>query len=199
MDLVEGIRIHHKMSAVRLAVPRAGFQFHSQQLLLRQRTSQLTQQQQHLQSAWLQLRRATTSAPPPPKAPPKPRVLEQPDRFRPPSHPQRIRPKPRYAGPPLAEHERQAQKKRQYPHMMPPEGTFMHWFLTDRTVHVFITMVSRSRRSAYAYTLQNHQTKPTTHRASSSPSSSASTSKTSSSPLPTGTSSRPTASFSRTP
>jgi hypothetical protein len=131
------------MSTVRLAVPRAGFQFHSQQLLLRQRTSQLSQQQQHLRASWLQLRSATTNTQPAPRAPPKPRVLEQPDRFRPPSHPQRIRPKPRYAGPPLSEHERQAQTTRQYPHMMPPEGTFLHWFLKDRVVHVFITMVSR--------------------------------------------------------
>lgn len=121
------------MSSARLAVPRAGFTFHSRQLLLQQR-SPSAPLVQHLRAA------STTARPPPPK----PRVLEQPDKFRPPSHPARLRPKPRYTGPPLSEHERQAQTKRQYPHMMPPEGTFMHWFLTDRWVHAFISLVSSS-------------------------------------------------------
>src|SRR5271170_7428837 len=77
------------------------------------------------------------------EAPPKTIVLEQPDKFRPPSHPQRLnRRAPRqYPGPPLSEAERKAQKTKRYPHMFPNEGTFMHWFLTNRWLHLFITVV----------------------------------------------------------
>ncbi|KAF4556971.1 Hypothetical protein D9617_1g088530 [Elsinoe fawcettii] len=71
----------------------------------------------------------------------KARVLEQPDKFRPPSHPARLRnAKPAYPGPPLSQKEVAAQKTRQYPHMMPPEGSFMHKFLTSRGLHTFITL-----------------------------------------------------------
>ncbi|PNS19906.1 hypothetical protein CAC42_7873 [Sphaceloma murrayae] len=71
----------------------------------------------------------------------KARVLEQPDKFRPPSHPARLRTnKPAYPGPPLSQNERQAQKTKKYPHMMPPEGTFMHKFLTSRSLHTWITL-----------------------------------------------------------
>ena len=111
------------MSSLRSLVPRAGFTLHSKQL--RQR--------------WLRpsIRHASNNPPP------KPRVLEKPDKFRPPSHPSRIRSKPRYTGPPLSENERQAQKTRRYPHMMPAEGTFLHWFLSNRAIHVWITLVRR--------------------------------------------------------
>ena len=72
----------------------------------------------------------------------KPRVLEKPSKFNPPSHPSRLRSKPRvYPGPPLSEQEKQRQKTKQYPHMMPPEGTFMNWFLRDKSIHVWISMV----------------------------------------------------------
>jgi len=109
------------MSSLRLLAPRASLSLHSQQL-------------QH-RLLIPSIRHASTSPPP------KPRVLEKPERFNPPSHPSRIRSKPRFYGPALSEHERQAQKTRRYPHMMPPEGSFMHWFLTDRTVHLYITLV----------------------------------------------------------
>ncbi|EME50322.1 hypothetical protein DOTSEDRAFT_165466 [Dothistroma septosporum NZE10] len=71
--------------------------------------------------------------------PPKPRVLAQPDKFRPPSHPSRLRSKtPRYQyGPELTQEQK---TKKQYPHMMPPEGSFMHWFLTNRTIHLWISL-----------------------------------------------------------
>lgn len=110
------------MSAIRLLAPRASLGLHSKQL-----------QQRLLLPT---LRYASTTPPP------KPRVLEKPERFNPPSHPSRIRRKPKYYGPSLSEHERQEQKTKQYPHMMPPEGSFMRWFLTDRRVHVYITIVS---------------------------------------------------------
>ena len=75
--------------------------------------------------------------------PPKTIVLEQPDKFRPPSHPQRLNRKaPRqYPGPPLSEPERQAQKTRRYPHMFPNEGTTLHWFLTNKWIHMWISLV----------------------------------------------------------
>lgn len=83
-------------------------------------------------------RNATSSS-----KPPKGRLLEKPTRFNPPSHPARL---PRRSRPafqvPLSAKEREQQKTKQYPHMMPPEGTFLHWFLTNRTIHVWITMVS---------------------------------------------------------
>lgn len=81
--------------------------------------------------------RHASSAPPP-----KPRLLEKPDRFNPPSHPSRLRSKHRSYGAPLPEHERRAQKTRSYPHMMPAEGTFTHWFLTNKSIHLWISIVS---------------------------------------------------------
>ncbi|KAB2570754.1 Major facilitator superfamily [Lasiodiplodia theobromae] len=74
----------------------------------------------------------------------KPRVLEKPDKFRPPSHPARIpssRKRPQYTyGPRLTDEELATQKRKQYPNMMPPEGSFMHWFLTNRMLHVYISL-----------------------------------------------------------
>lgn len=34
-----------------------------------------------------------------------------------------------------------AQAKKKYPNLMPPEGTFMHWFLNNKVIHLWITMV----------------------------------------------------------
>jgi hypothetical protein len=87
--------------------------------------------------------RYASSAPPP-----KPRLLEKPDRFNPPSHPSRLRSKHRSYGSPLPEHERRAQKTRTYPHMMPAEGTFIHWFLTNRNIHLWISIVCISLHSS---------------------------------------------------
>ncbi|KAF2214651.1 hypothetical protein CERZMDRAFT_95043 [Cercospora zeae-maydis SCOH1-5] len=104
---------------LRLAVPRAGFAMHARQL---QRLRALPP-----------VRYASSEKP----MPPKPRVLEKPDKFRPPSHPSRLRSKTRYTyGPDLTP----AQKTKRYPHMMPPEGTFMHWFLTNRIIHLWISL-----------------------------------------------------------
>lgn len=82
----------------------------------------------------------------------KPRVLAQPDKFRPPSHPaRRVIPTRNgklvdaapynYPGPPLSEKEKEEMKKKRYPNMFPPEGTVMHKFLTSRWIHVWIAMV----------------------------------------------------------
>ncbi|KAK4547468.1 hypothetical protein LTR36_001124 [Oleoguttula mirabilis] len=110
------------MSSLRLLAPRASLSLSSKQL------------QHRLRLLTPSIRYASTFPPP------KPRLLEKPERFNPPSHPSRIRSKPKYYGPDLSAHERRAQKTRQYPHMMPPEGSFMHWFLTNRTLHLYITL-----------------------------------------------------------
>jgi hypothetical protein len=76
--------------------------------------------------------------------PPKPPVLEKPEKFRPPSHPSRLNARriPRHYAPPLPEAEIQAQSTRQYPHTFPNAGSRMHWFLTNRYVHLWISLVS---------------------------------------------------------
>ncbi|EPE27317.1 hypothetical protein GLAREA_03232 [Glarea lozoyensis ATCC 20868] len=71
----------------------------------------------------------------------KPLVLEKPTHFRPPSHGQRrVKEAPRYPGPKLSEEEEAARKTRKYPNMMPAEGTFMHWFINNKSIHLTITL-----------------------------------------------------------
>ena len=79
----------------------------------------------------------------------KHRILEKPDKFRPPSHPQRRVLQPRssslgqnYPGPRMTEKEKEEQKKKAYPNMFPPEGTFMHRFLSSRGLHAWIALVA---------------------------------------------------------
>ena len=76
--------------------------------------------------------------------PSKPIVLDKPDKFRPPSHPQRLpRGRPRTTGYNQAStaKEQESQRTRRYPHTFPNEGTVMHRFLTNRRIHLFITVV----------------------------------------------------------
>jgi hypothetical protein len=74
----------------------------------------------------------------------KPIVLEQPDKFRPPSHPQR-RVRGRIGqgayNQTSTPGEREAQTTRKYPHTFPNEGTFLHWFLTNKAIHLWIALV----------------------------------------------------------
>lgn len=78
-----------------------------------------------------------------PEAPPGVIVLEKPAKFNPPSHgSRRPKPAPRYPGPRLSDEEKAMQATKKYPHMMPAEGTFMHWFINNRSIHVYITLVS---------------------------------------------------------
>ena len=74
---------------------------------------------------------------------PKPRVLEKPDKFNPPSHPARLNKSPprQFPGPPLSGAQKEAQMKKKYPHTMPPKDSFMNWFITNRSIHVWITLV----------------------------------------------------------
>lgn len=100
-----------------------------------------------------QLYRNASSSSSRPQSPPKnkgPIVLEQPDKFRPPSHPARRNAKSTtnmYGGGAaynqgMTAKEYEASKKKRYPNMFPEEGTKMHWFLTTRWVHVTLTLVS---------------------------------------------------------
>ena len=84
---------------------------------------------------------------------PKGRLLEKPTRFNPPSHPARLPRRNRQPAfsVPLSAKEKEQQKTKQYPHMMPPEGTFFHWFLTNRTIHVWITMVCISLSCSFQF------------------------------------------------
>jgi hypothetical protein len=75
------------------------------------------------------------------KAPP---VIPQPDKFRPPSHSAR---KPnrnlenRIYGAPVSEEDKKRMATKKYPNMMSPEGTFSYWFLHNKAIHLWITMV----------------------------------------------------------
>jgi hypothetical protein len=75
------------------------------------------------------------------KAPP---VIPQPDKFRPPSHSAR---KPnrnlenRIYGAPVSEEDKKRMATKKYPNMMSPEGTFSYWFLHNKAIHLYITMV----------------------------------------------------------
>jgi len=78
----------------------------------------------------------------------KPIVLEQPSKFNPPSHGSKLRkPGPRYPGPRLTQEDEERMKYKQYPNMMPGEGTFMHWFLTNRSIHLWICLVNHKLSS----------------------------------------------------
>lgn len=103
--------------------------------------------------------------------PTKPIVLEKPDKFRPPSHPQRLnRRAPRnYPGPALSEPEREAQKTRRYPHTFPNPGTKLHWFLTTWWIHLCITMVSLHPRSCYCVFTDNCRARSRSSRSSPLP------------------------------
>lgn len=98
-----------------------------------------------------------TPNPPPPKPS---NILGKPDQFRPPSHGSRIvrsgssgsgirssayadtGGEPRnYPGPRLSAREAEERRKKKYPHMFPAEGTVMYRFLTNRGIHVWISMV----------------------------------------------------------
>ncbi|WEW57234.1 hypothetical protein PRK78_002699 [Emydomyces testavorans] len=95
----------------------------------------------------------------------KPRVLEKPDKFRPPSHPARrvLSPnaQPRnYPGPPLSAKEIETQKTKKYPNMFPPEGTVMHKFLTNRGIHVWISLGVLFSLATFTYTTNFKATSP---------------------------------------
>ncbi|KAI1954929.1 hypothetical protein LOZ12_000809 [Ophidiomyces ophidiicola] len=98
----------------------------------------------------------------------KPRVLEKPDKFRPPSHPARrvLSPnaQPRnYPGPPLSAKELEEQKTKKYPNMFPPEGTVMHKFLTNRGIHVWISLGVLVSLATFTFSSNFKATSPFAH------------------------------------
>ncbi|POS86867.1 hypothetical protein EPUL_000668, partial [Erysiphe pulchra] len=71
----------------------------------------------------------------------QPHVLEKPEKFNPPSHGSRLRnPSIRYYGPQMTAEELAQQRIKKYPNMMPPEGTFMHWFLHNKLIHLWLSL-----------------------------------------------------------
>ncbi|PYH75465.1 hypothetical protein BO82DRAFT_360010 [Aspergillus uvarum CBS 121591] len=103
----------------------------------------------------------------------KPIVLPQPDKFRPPSHPQRrvvrtsngrvVTADPVHYGPRLTEAEKEAQRKKQYPNMFPPEGTVAHKFLTNRGIHVWIAMGVLTSLATFTFTTNFKRSSPFAH------------------------------------
>ncbi|KIW14074.1 hypothetical protein PV08_06855 [Exophiala spinifera] len=95
-----------------------------------------------------------------------PVVLEQPDKFRPPSHPSRLNARRRTPGAynqGTTAQEKEQQKTRTYPHMFPPKGSFMHWFLTDRWIHIWITMGTLTILACITLTQTFVKTSPYAH------------------------------------
>ncbi|KAJ4987962.1 hypothetical protein SVAN01_06537 [Stagonosporopsis vannaccii] len=74
----------------------------------------------------------------------KQHVIPQPDKYRPPSHGKAIRRTDsgvgKVYGPKLSEEDKKRMATKKYPNMMSPEGTFSHWFLNNRLIHLWITM-----------------------------------------------------------
>lgn len=86
------------------------------------------------------------------KAPPsKPIVLEQPTRFNPPSHgarlPRKDRPQQQHYGGSLSSEEISSQRRREYPGLMAPQGTWAHWFWNSQGLHLSITLVKHHRHA----------------------------------------------------
>lgn len=82
--------------------------------------------------------------------PSKPIVLEKPEKFNPPSHGARLpRSTPKHYGGALGAEELTAQKNKEYPGLPPPPNTWSHWFIHNKHIHMFITLVS-SRIQAHS-------------------------------------------------
>lgn len=91
-----------------------------------------------------------------------PRVLEKPERFNPPSHGARLPKKqiPRHYGGELSEAEVKVQAQKDYPMTMPAKGSFAHWFLTSRWIHMVITVGSLTSLAIYTMVLNFKSTTP---------------------------------------
>ncbi|KAF4777178.1 hypothetical protein HER10_EVM0012147 [Colletotrichum scovillei] len=94
-----------------------------------------------------------------------PLILEKPAKFNPPSHGARL-PKnngPKHYGGPLSGQEVRAQRTREYPGMMAPEGTWAHWFFNSRKVHLFISLGTLTTLAISTLVLNFSQTSPFKH------------------------------------
>ncbi|KAF2965440.1 hypothetical protein GQX73_g8144 [Xylaria multiplex] len=98
-------------------------------------------------------------AAPPAVDPSKPIVLEKPERFNPPSHGSRLpRSRPKHYGGSLTAEEVQAQSQRTYPGLPPPPNTWSHWFINNRSIHMFITLGTLTSLAFYTFAM-NFQAK----------------------------------------
>ncbi|KAK3943465.1 hypothetical protein QBC46DRAFT_377107 [Diplogelasinospora grovesii] len=113
----------------------------------------------------VELRFASTTTPPPPKTTRfKTPVLEKPERFNPPSHGSKLPSKGstlgRTYGGDLSASEVQAQKQRDYPGMMAPEGTWGHWIWNSRGIHLFITLGTLGGLAAWTFSVNFQRNSP---------------------------------------
>ncbi|KLU81677.1 hypothetical protein MAPG_00762 [Magnaporthiopsis poae ATCC 64411] len=99
----------------------------------------------------------------PAPAPKKPLVLEKPARFNPPSHGARLPNKqhtPKHYGGSLSPEALKAQSVKEYPGMMAPRGTWTHWFLHSKSIHLFITLGTLSGLAMYTFVQNFKMTSP---------------------------------------
>jgi len=99
-------------------------------------------------------------------------VIPQPDKYRPPSHGKRTsrsETSQKSYGPKLTEEDKKRMRSKKYPNMMSPEGTFSHWFLNNKSIHLWITMVCSIQPWAFLGGSEMQSIMLTLHRASSSP------------------------------
>jgi hypothetical protein len=77
----------------------------------------------------------------------KPIILEQPDAFRPPSHPAKLRNKrPRMVyGRDLTEEDHEVMEGKTYPYSMPGKNTVMYRFMHAKWLHAFLSIVCSFR------------------------------------------------------
>ncbi|KAF9870147.1 hypothetical protein CkaCkLH20_12381 [Colletotrichum karsti] len=93
-----------------------------------------------------------------------PIVLEKPAKFNPPSHGSRL-PKsgPKHYGGQLSAQEKQAQRVKDYPGLMAPEGTWAHWFVNSRAIHLVITLGTLTTLAIASLYLNFTHTSPFKH------------------------------------
>ncbi|KAL8730301.1 MAG: hypothetical protein Q9166_004184 [cf. Caloplaca sp. 2 TL-2023] len=65
-----------------------------------------------------------------------------------------------FPGPPLSQAQKEEQKFKKYPNMMPPEGTFMFWFLNSRLLHMSICLSILFSLSVVVFVENFHRTTP---------------------------------------
>ncbi|TDZ65999.1 hypothetical protein CTRI78_v003348 [Colletotrichum trifolii] len=94
-----------------------------------------------------------------------PLILEKPTKFNPPSHGSRLPKKggPKHYGGQLSGQEVRAQRARDYPGMMAPEGTWAHWFVNNRTIHLVITLGTLTALAVTSLYLNFKHTSPFKH------------------------------------
>ncbi|KAI8631039.1 hypothetical protein F5Y19DRAFT_43434 [Xylariaceae sp. FL1651] len=91
---------------------------------------------------------------PPAADPSKPIVLEKPERFNPPSHGARLpRSTPKHYGGPMTTEEVQAQSKKSYPGLPPPNDSWSHWFINSRAIHMVITLGTLTTLAVYTFAM----------------------------------------------